>query len=113
MCGNEEDAQRGAVGRTIENLGIDQLSNFSTLTVSLSQPNMAVVTIIPDPERLSKSYFSTDAGIALRSGLDGFLTVFVFFLNIWPLLLVIAFTCFAYRKWYPKLKASLQEKSKA
>lgn len=109
----EEDAQRGAIGRSIENLGIEKLASFSTLTVSLTQPDLAVVSIIPDPERLSKSYFATDAGIALRGGLDGFLTVFVFFLSIWPLLLVTAITWFAYRKWYPKLKSALQEKPKA
>lgn len=106
----QEDAQRGAVGRTIENLGIDQLASFSTLTVSLRQPQLASITIIPDPERLSRSYFWTDVLLSIRGGLEGFRAVLLFFLRIWPLLLTAAFTWYAYRKWFPRLKASASGK---
>lgn len=109
----QEDAQRGAVGRTIENLGIDQLAAFSTIQVELTQPEMAVAVIIPDPERFSQNSFGAEALLSFNGGIQFFRAVFLFFLGIWPLLLTAAFTWFAYRKWFPRLKASLHNKPQA
>lgn len=109
----QDDAQRGAVGRTIENLGIDQLAAFSTIEVELSQPEMAVTVIIPDPERFSQNTFGAEALLSFNGGIYFFRSVFLFFLSIWPLLLTAAFTWFAYRRWFPRLKASLQNKPQA
>lgn len=109
----EEESQRGAITRTIENLGIDNQVAYSTLTVYLHQPDLAIVSIVPDPERMARSYFWTDALLALRNGLEGFRAVLMFFLNIWPLLLTAAFTWYAYRRWYPRLRAATQQKPNA
>ncbi len=109
----EDDSQRGAISRTIENLGIDNQVAFSTLTVYLHQPDLAIVSIVPDPERLARSYFRTDALLALRNGLEGFRAVLLFFLNIWPLLLTAALTWYAYRRWYPRLRSAVQQKPNA
>ncbi|WP_423735065.1 DUF4349 domain-containing protein [Chitinophaga caseinilytica] len=106
----EDEARRGAIGRTIENLGIDQLAAFSTLTITLRQPDLAVVSIIPDPEKFARSYFMADASQALGNGLSGFRAALIFLLNIWPLLLVAGITWFLYRKWFPRLKVAAAEK---
>ncbi|MGE7776206.1 DUF4349 domain-containing protein [Chitinophaga sp. NPDC101104] len=107
----EDEAKRGAIGRTIENLGIDQLAAFSTLTVNLRQPDLAVVSIIPDPEKFARSYFMADASQALGNGLSGFRAALIFLLNIWPLLLVAGITWFLYRRWIPRLKVAAAEKT--
>ena len=65
----EDEAKRGTINRTIENLGIDQLASFSTLIVQLRQPDLAMISIVPDPERFAKSYFLADASQALGNGL--------------------------------------------
>lgn len=74
---------------------------------------MAAAVIIPDPERFSQNSFGAEALLSFNGGIYFFRAVFLFFLGIWPLLLTAAFTWFAYRQWFPRLKASLHNKPQA
>ena len=90
--------------RTIDHLSLQDQVNFSTVTLQLYQ-NETIRQEIAASEKDSSSY-KANLGIqiidALKNGWYILEAVFVFFLNLWPFILIGFGGFFAYRKYIRK-----------
>jgi len=90
--------------RTIDNLSLQDQVNFSTVTLQLYQ-NETIRQEIAASEKDSNSY-KPNLGIqiidALKNGWYILEAVFVFFLNLWPFILIGFGGFFVYRKYIRK-----------
>lgn len=86
--------------RTIDNLSLQDQVNFSTVTLQLYQ-NETIKQEIMASEKDSNAY-KPNLGIQIIDGLkNGWYmleAIFVFFVNLWPLILIAAGGFFLYRK---------------
>ncbi|KAA2245724.1 DUF4349 domain-containing protein [Chitinophaga agrisoli] len=87
-----------AIDRKIANLAILDDVNYATFTVQLLQPEMADVQIVVNPDRVIRAGFGTELATALRNGMDICRNVVLFFLQLWPFLLLLAAAWWGYRK---------------
>lgn len=96
----EYNDQRGeqAVDRRISNLTILDDVAYSTFTVQLFQPEVADVQIVVNPAKMSRAGFGTELAVALRDGADIFRNILLFFVELWPFLLIGAAGWIGYRK---------------
>ncbi|TWF39788.1 uncharacterized protein DUF4349 [Chitinophaga polysaccharea] len=96
----EYNDQRGeqAVDRRISNLTILDDVAYSTFTVQLFQPEVADVQIVVNPAKMSRAGFGTELAGALRGGADIFRNILLFFVELWPFLLIGAAGWIGYRK---------------
>jgi hypothetical protein len=72
--------------------------NYATFSVQLFQPQLADVQVIVNPDRVIRAGFGTELLTALRNGADIFKNVLLFFLQLWPFLLLTAAGWFGYKK---------------
>jgi len=90
--------------RTIENLSIQDQVNFSTITLQLYQ-NETIKQEVSASEKDSNAY-KPNLGIqiidSLKNGWDLLEAIFVFFLNLWPFILLALGGYFLYRKHLKK-----------
>jgi len=90
--------------RTIENLSIQDQVNFSTITLQLYQ-NETIKQEVSASEKDSNSY-KPNLGIqiidSLKNGWYLLEAIFVFFLNLWPFILLALGGYFIYRKYLKK-----------
>ncbi len=90
--------------RTIENLSIQDQVNFSTITLQLYQ-NETIKHEVSASEKDSNAY-KPNLGIqiidSLKNGWDLLEAIFVFFLNLWPFILLALGGYFLYRKHLKK-----------
>lgn len=90
--------------RTIDNLSLQDQVNFSTVTLQLYQ-NETIKQEISASEKDSNAY-KPNLGIqiidALKNGWYILEAVFVFFLNLWPFILIGLGSFFLYRKYIRK-----------
>lgn len=86
---NEDARKERIVSRHIENLKLMDDVAYATLTVSLSQPDVPVMQIVPDKERMMQVPFTTQCRLAMEGGWQLVSGIVLGLLSIWPLLLVI------------------------
>jgi hypothetical protein len=90
--------------RTIDNLSLQDQVNFSTVTLQLYQ-NETIKQEISASEKDSNAY-KPNLGIqiidALKNGWYILEAIFVFFLNLWPFILICLGGFFLYRKYIRK-----------
>ena len=90
--------------RTIENLSIQDQVNFSTITLQLYQ-NETIKQEVSASEKDSNAY-KPNLGIqiidSLKNGWYLMEAIFVFFLNLWPFILLALGGYFLYRKYLKK-----------
>ena len=90
--------------RTIDNLSLQDQVNFSTVTLQLYQ-NETIKQEISASEKDSNAY-KPNLGIqiidALKNGWYILEAIFVFFLNLWPFILICLGSFFLYRKYIRK-----------
>ncbi|WP_291153479.1 DUF4349 domain-containing protein [Flavobacterium sp. UBA7680] len=90
--------------RIIENLSMQDQINFSTITLQLYQ-NETIKQEITAGEKDSAAY-KPNLGIqiidALKSGWYILQAILVFFVNLWPIILLIISGFFLYKKYYKK-----------
>ena len=91
--------------RTIENLSIQDQVNFSTITLQLYQ-NETIKQEVSASEKDSNAY-KPNLGIqiidSLKNGWYLLEAIFVFFLNLWPFILLALGGYFLYRKYLTRL----------
>ncbi|QSW90092.1 MULTISPECIES: DUF4349 domain-containing protein [Flavobacterium] len=98
---NQKEANDNAV---LNNLSLKDQINFSTVTLQLYQ-NQTVKQEVTASEKDGSSY-EPNLGIqivdALKNGLYIIQAVFVFFLNLWPFILIAIGCYLAYKKYFKK-----------
>lgn len=90
--------------RIIENLSMQDQINFSTITLQLYQ-NETIKQEITAAEKDSAAY-QPNLGIqiidALKSGWYILQAILIFFINLWPIILIVVSGFFIYKKYYKK-----------
>ncbi|WP_143310891.1 DUF4349 domain-containing protein [Chitinophaga vietnamensis] len=94
--------RESSIDRKIENMEILDNVHYATFTVQLFQPQEADVQIIVNPERITRAGFGTELLTALRNGADIFRNVLLFFLQLWPFLLLLTIGLAGYRRWFSR-----------
>lgn len=94
-----QDAKKNLViDRKIVNLGILDDVNYATFSVQLFQPEVADVQIVVNPYKITRAGFGTEMVSALGTGVDVFRNVFIFLLQLWPFLLLVAMAWLWYKR---------------
>jgi hypothetical protein len=93
-----DEQREKRVAREIENLDIEQRAAFSSLTVSLSQPEVVRVRILPETEGLMTTPYYMRCYMASRTGVEIIKGVILVLLSMWPLLLIGLVLFLGYRK---------------
>jgi hypothetical protein len=86
------------IDRKIVNMAILDDVNYATFSVQLFQPQTADVQIVVNPDRVIHAGLGTELLNSLRNGADIFRNVFLFFLQLWPFILVGIAGWFGYKK---------------
>lgn len=94
----EDNKKETMIDRKIVNMAILDDVNYATFTVQLFQPQMADVQVVVNPDRVIHAGFGTEFLNALRNGMDIFKNVFLFFLQLWPFILIGIAAWFGYKK---------------
>lgn len=87
-----------AIDQQMDNLQINDDVAYSTFTVQLFQPQITDEQIVINPEQLTRAGFGTELLTALRNGADIFRNILLFFIQLWPFLLVALLGWIGYRK---------------
>lgn len=86
-----QDAKKEAeIRRYIDNLRMIDDVQYATLSVTLTQPDLPIVQIVPDIDGMMKESYATRLRIAASGGLDLIIGLVLGLLSIWPLLLIAA-----------------------
>lgn len=95
----DHDAKKEAeIRRYIDNLKMIDDVQYATLSVTLTQPDLPVVQIVPDIDGMMKESYATRLRIAASAGLDLIIGLVLGLLSIWPLLLIAAATVYMVRR---------------
>jgi hypothetical protein len=94
----EDRKKENIIDRKIVNMAILDDVNYATFSVQLFQSQIADVQVIVNPDRVTRAGFGTELLNALRNGVDIFKNVLLFFLQLWPFLLLLAGGWFGYKK---------------
>lgn len=94
----QETKSNENIERKIANFAILDDANFATLTVKLSQPQQADVQVVVNPESAIRAGFGTELLTALWTGATALRNVFLFFLQLWPFVLLTIAGVFGYKK---------------
>jgi hypothetical protein len=94
----EDRKKENIIDRKIINMAILDDVNYATFSVQLFQPQLADVQVVVNPDRVIRAGFGTELLTALRNGADIFKNVLLFFLQLWPFLLLTAAGWFGYKK---------------
>lgn len=86
------------IDRQMDNLQINDDVAYSTFTVQLFQSQITDEQIVINPEQLTRAGFGTELLTALRNGADIFRNILLFFIQLWPFLLVGVLGWIGYRK---------------
>jgi len=93
-----DEQKEKQVARAIENLDLDQRAAFASLTVSLAQPEVVRVTVLPETESLVNTPFYMRCYIASHTGVEIVKGLILVLLSMWPLLLIAVAVFFGLRK---------------
>jgi hypothetical protein len=94
----EDRKKEAMIDRKIVNMAILDDVNYATFSVQLFQPEVADVQVVVNPDRIVRAGFGTESWTAIRNGIDIFRNVFLFFLQLWPFLLITVAAWFGYKK---------------
>lgn len=108
----EDEKQETIVDRRIQNLVILDDVNYATFSVQLFQPQVADVQILVNPARATSAGFGTALMAALRDGTEIFKAVFLFFVQLWPFVLLSIAGWIGYKK-YSRRKLTVLKKEPA
>ncbi|SFD65460.1 DUF4349 domain-containing protein [Flavobacterium phragmitis] len=102
---NTLDNQKEASdNRTIENLSLQDQINFSTVTLQIYQNETIKQEIIAGEK--DSTFYKPNLGIqiidALKSGWNILQAILIFFINIWPIILIGLGGFFLYKKYFKK-----------
>ncbi|RFM33350.1 DUF4349 domain-containing protein [Chitinophaga silvisoli] len=86
------------IDRKVANFAILDDANYATLTVKLSQSQQADVQVVVNPESVIRAGFGTELLTALSTGTTALRNVFLFFLQLWPFILLAIAGVFGYKK---------------
>ncbi|MBF4492029.1 DUF4349 domain-containing protein [Flavobacterium sp. MR2016-29] len=99
-----DDKKEANDNRTIDNLSMQDQINFSTISLQLYQ-NETIKQEITAGERDS-AFYKPNLGIqivdSLKTGWYILQSILVFFLNLWPIILIILGSIFVYKKYGKK-----------
>lgn len=93
-----DEQREKRVTREIENLDIEQRAALATLMVTLNQPEVTRVTVLPETSALEETPFGTRCYAAVKDSLDICKEIFLLCLSLWPLLAMGAAIYFVVRK---------------
>jgi len=94
----QDEKKDQKIERKIANFAILDDANYATLTVQLSQSQQADVQIVVNPESVTRAGFGTELLTALATGTTALRNVFLFFLQLWPFVLLAIAGVFGYKK---------------
>jgi hypothetical protein len=94
----QDNKEREIVDRQIANLAILDDTHYATLSIELSQAQQADVQILVNPDSITRAGFGTELLDALRTGGIALRNVVLFFLQIWPFILIAIAGIFGYKK---------------
>lgn len=103
-----DERRAGAVGRSVENMSIDDQVRYATLTAELSQPARIDALVIPDTEKLMQPALGQRLKAALQTSVAMLQGLLVFVVGIWPLLLIVGIVWFLVR-YYLRRSPSWQK----
>ncbi len=93
------DAKKTAsIEREIANMAIVEDVAYSTITVQLFQPQVADVQIALNPASVTRAGFGTETATAFRTGVNVTRSIFIFFLQLWPLWIIAILLWFGYKR---------------
>lgn len=93
-----EEKKSAFIERKIANLGILENVAYSTITVQLFQPQVADVQIALNPASITRAGFGTETATAFRTGVNVTRSIFIFFLQLWPLWIIAILLWFGYKR---------------
>jgi hypothetical protein len=94
----QDQKQDQVIDRKIANLDIQDNVAFATFTVQLFQPEMADIQVVVNPAQITRAGFGTEILTALRCGGELLRELIIFFLQLWPLWLILVAGWIAYKK---------------
>lgn len=86
------------IDRQIANLGILDDTHYATFSVELFQPAAADVVTVVHPDQIIRPAFGKEFSAALLGGLDACRSILLFFVRLWPFLLLLLAGWIGYRK---------------
>jgi hypothetical protein len=94
-----EQEKTAIIERKIANMTIVEDVAYSMLTVQLFQPQVVDVQIAINPVSFTRPGFGTATATAFRNGVEVLRNIFLFFLQLWPLLIIVILIWFGYRRF--------------
>jgi hypothetical protein len=94
----EDQKKETMIDRKIVNMAILDDVNYATFSVQLFQPEAADVQVVVNPDRVTRANFGMELWTAVRNGVDIIRNVFLFFLQLWPFILMAIAGWFGYKK---------------
>ncbi|PZF74388.1 DUF4349 domain-containing protein [Taibaiella soli] len=85
------------ISNRIDNMHIDDNTRFATITLDIFQPSKVDVLIVPNGNYIARTPLSKRLMSGLRNGVEMIESVFVFFMYIWPLLVLAGVAYFVFR----------------
>ncbi|RBL89578.1 DUF4349 domain-containing protein [Chitinophaga flava] len=95
----EDQKAETNVDRSIANLQILDDVAYATFTVELFQSEVANVETVINPRRISRAAFGTELLNAVREGASLLRDLLLFFVQIWPLLILAVLGWFGYKRY--------------
>lgn len=93
-----DEKKSAFIEREIANMAIVEDVAYSTITVQLFQPQVADVLITLNPASYSRAGFGTETATAFRTGVNVIRSIFIFFLQLWPLWIIAILLWFGYKR---------------
>lgn len=94
----KDQQQDNVIDRKIANLDIQDNVTYATFTVQLFQPELADIQVVANPRQITRAGFGTEILTALRSGTELLRGLIIFFIQLWPLWLILVLGWIGYRK---------------
>lgn len=94
----KDQQQDNVIDRKIANLDIQDHVAYATFTVQLFQPELADIQVMANPRQMIRAGFGTEILTALRSGTELLRALIIFFLQLWPLWLILLLGWIGYKK---------------
>jgi hypothetical protein len=104
----QDSKKEAEIRRYIDNLKMIDDVQYATLSVTLTQPDLPVVQVVPDIDGMMKESYGTRLRIAASGGLDLIIGLVLGLLSIWPLLLIAAAVVYIVRRNRKRRMAAFQ-----
>jgi hypothetical protein len=94
----EDQKKETMIDRKIVNMAILDDVNYATFSVQLFQPEVADVQVVVNADRVVRAGFGIELWTAILNGIDILRNVFLFFLQLWPFILLAIAIWFGYKR---------------